>query len=401
MKTSTSVKVGDIASQIRGVTYAKEEAEDVPTADSLPILRANNITDNGLTFDSLIYIPRRRISEDQILRSGDVLVAASSGSLDVVGKAAPLNSRFCGSFGAFCKVLRPSKRVNPSYFSHFFRTPAYRRRISSLAAGANINNLRNEHLDDLEIPLPPMEEQRRIAAILDKADALRQKRRLSLQKLDSLTHSLFLDMFGDPAANLKGWPRTLLGAFIESGPQNGLYKPAESYGDGTPILRIDAFYDGEVTDYSKLKRLRLTPEEIVLYRLKVNDIVVNRVNSMEYLGKSALIAGLSEDTVFESNMMRFSIDRKEIEPQYLIAFLQTSYIKAQILQRSKNAVNQSSINQEDVKSFTILQPPLALQKSFAERAAKAKQHIKTQMQAKFQHDALFKSLQSRAFQGEL
>jgi type I restriction enzyme S subunit len=297
--------------------------------------------------------------------------------------------------------ILPGRRVDRDYLCHFLRLDTSVSFAESRSVGVNLPRISPGVLTTLQVPLPPMEEQQRIAAILDKADALRQKRRTALQQLDVLTQSIFFDMFGDPAIDLKKWPRAMLGEFIRSGPQNGLYKSAESYGDGTPILRIDAFYDGEVSDYSKLKRLRLTPDEIKLYRLNENDIVVNRVNSIEYLGKSALITGLSEDTVFESNMMRFSVDYKEMEPEYLIAFLQTSYIKAQILQRSKNAVNQSSINQEDVKSFTVLQPPVSLQRTFAQRTAKAKLYIKMLSQTMCHYDALFKSLQLRAFRGEL
>src|SRR5262249_42471410 len=112
-------------------------------------------------------------------------------------KAARALFDFSGGFGAFCKVLRPNSRVHPSFFAHFFKTRYYRQRVSALAAGANINNLRNEHLDEMEIPLPPLPEQGRIAAILDQAEALRAKRRHALAQLNGLTQSLMLDMFGD------------------------------------------------------------------------------------------------------------------------------------------------------------------------------------------------------------
>ena len=270
-----------------------------------------------------------------------------------------------------------------------------------MTGSAGQRRVPRDFLKELMIPLPPLSGQQRIATILDKADALRHKRRAALQKLDSVTRSLFLYMFGDPGSNPNGWPRVALGAVIARGPQNGLYKPAEAYGTGTPILRIDAFYDGGVTDYSKLKRLRATPEEVRLYRLNEGDIVINRVNSMEYLGKSALITCASEDTVFESNMMRFAVNSEKVEPRYLIAFLQTAYIKKQILQRSKNAVNQSSINQDDVKSFTLMLPPIDLQRTFASRVVAVLAHLKGALRSKHEMDSLFASLQQRAFRGEL
>ena len=200
------VRVGDLAEQIRGVTYAKGDASDEPRDGYVPILRAGNISDEGLSLSDLVFVPAARVSDRQFLKRNDVLVAASSGSLDVVGKAALVNSDVKAGFGAFCKVLRPSAEVHPAYFAHFFRTPAYRGRVSALAAGANINNLRNEDLDDLTLPLPSAEEQRRLAEILDRADALRAKRRAALAQVGGLTQAIFLEMFGDPVANPRRWP---------------------------------------------------------------------------------------------------------------------------------------------------------------------------------------------------
>ena len=209
------VRVGDLSDQIRGVTYGKEDASKSSADGYLPVLRAGNITDYGLVYNDLVYVPAGKVSAKQKLRTGDIVVAASSGSLDVVGKTAPVLCDFDGGFGAFCKVLRPNARAEPKYFAQFFKTPRYRKTISALAAGANINNLRNEHLDELLVPVPPLPEQRRIAAILDQADALRAKRREALAQLDSLTQSIFIEMFGDPASNSKIWPRFTLNELMD------------------------------------------------------------------------------------------------------------------------------------------------------------------------------------------
>lgn len=394
-------KVAELAEQVRGVSYEKEDASTTSRPGYLPVLRAGNITDSGLTFDDLVFVPAGRIGGKQKIRRNDVIIAASSGSLDVVGKAARALADFEGGFGAFCKVLRPGPRVDPSYFAHFFRTTSYRQRVSALAAGVNINNLRNEHLDDMEIPLPPLSEQQRIAQILDKADALRAKRRNALAQLDTLTQSIFLQMFGDPATNPKGWPKRALGDLISAGPQNGLYKPGSEYGSGTPILRIDAFYDGVVTSLATLKRVRVSDDERALYGLHPGEIVVNRVNSREYLGKSALIPSLREPTVFESNMMRFDVDRARLDPGYLIQFLQTQYVRAHILRSAKDAVNQSSINQQDIKALSVLVPPLAMQRRFVQLAALTDQSRGAHIASLNALESLFSSLQQRAFRGEL
>jgi len=176
-------------------------------------------------------------------------------------------------------------------------------------------------------------------------------------------------MFGDPATNPKGWAAATLGDLIADGPQNGLYKHGSLYGEGTPILRIDAFYDGRVRSLTTLKRVQATPEERAKFRLTARDIVINRVNSVEYLGKSAIIPSLSEETVFESNMMRFALDELHVLPEYVIELLQTAHAKAHFLSNAKHAINQSSINQQDVKSLSVCCPPLELQGAFASRVA--------------------------------
>ena len=191
-------RVGDIADQIRGVTYRKQDASTTEADGLLPVLRAGNITDEGLTYEDLVYVPSSKISPKQKVRKHDIVIAASSGSIKVVGKSARALEDFEGGFGAFCKVLRPRKEVNPAYFSHFFKTPEYRRTVSFLAEGANINNLRNEDLDDLQIPLPPLAEQKRIVAKVDQllsqcdelSTRLRERQSTTQQLLAATIHQI-------------------------------------------------------------------------------------------------------------------------------------------------------------------------------------------------------------------
>jgi type I restriction enzyme S subunit len=295
----------------------------------------------------------------------------------------------------------PGPELDRGYLTWFLLSPAMVSLAASRATGANLPRLSPNALAEMKIPLPPLSEQRRIAVVLDKADELRVKRRSALAELDTLTRSVFVDIFGDPASNTKGWPIAKLGELITVGPQNGLYRPASDYGTGTPILRIDAFYDGVVTGLATLKRVRISNDEVTLYGLKPGEIVVNRVNSREYLGKSALIPDLAEPTVFESNMMRFDVDRERLNPVYLIHLLQTRHVRAHILRASKDAVNQSSINQQDVKSIPIPLPPPVRQELFA-RYVRSLQALADGLRSSGARlDDLFGSLQQRAFAGEL
>ena len=394
--------VRDISEQVHGVTYAKSEASAAPRSGYSPILRANNIGEHGLLLDDLIFVPNTKISSKQRIMPNDVVVAASSGSISVVGKSAQVRKGFNGGFGAFCKVLRPGSDVDPYYFGHYFKTASYRRIVSQLAAGVNINNLKKEHLDNLQIPLPPITEQKRIARILDATDALRTMRREAIAQLDALVKSTFLDMFGDPVTNPKGLGIELLGELITTGPQNGLYKPQRYYGSGVRILRIDGFFGGVVNDLSALKRVDVSEKDVQKYGLSESDIVINRVNSRSHLGKSALIPELGgEPVVYESNMMRLAVDSTRVSPLFMIHLLQTSFIRNQILRSAKDSINQSSINQGDVKALRILVPSMDSQRHFVS-IAESIGHQKGRCSAHLTElDTLFASLQSRAFRGDL
>ena len=296
--------------------------------------------------------------------------------------------------GLFCKPA-----ILPEYLVYYLYSRS--NRIESQGSGATVKGITLDQVRSWQIPLPPPSEQRRIVALLDRADALREKRAQADNLAKRILPALFYDMFGDPATNPMEWDKIKLGDLIADGPRNGLYKPKSEYGSGTRILRIDGFYAGRIVDQNALKRVQATEEEAEKYALSEDDIVVNRVNSEEYLGKCALVPPLSEPTIFESNMMRFSVDTDRVDPVYLVEHLKSNAIKTEILKKSKRAINQASINQQDVKSFSIALPPLDLQRKFAKRAQSIERLIKRQNSAGGQSERLFDVLLHRAFTGDL
>jgi type I restriction enzyme S subunit len=360
---------------------------------------AKNVGEGVLKLSDLERVSEtfhRREKKSQ-LRAGDVVVVRIGNS----GQAAKIPESLGEANCSGLVVIKRPSRVTADYLVHFLNSPDGRKQSVAEAKGSTRQTLNTTSIAAAMIPVPALAEQRRIAEILDKADALRANRRAGVAQFDILGQSIFLEMFGDPVTNPKRWPVERLGGLISLGPQNGLYKPASDYGSGTPILRIDAFYDGVVTSLSGLKRVRLSDREKSLYGLQPGDIVINRVNSREYLGKSALIPFLPEPVVFESNMMRFGLDQARIDSVFLIRLLQTKRVRAHILSAAKDAVNQSSINQQDVKSIPVMLPPLKDQRRFAQLVKAANgcaERQRTQLQAL---DCLFASLQHRAFRGEL
>ena len=159
--------LGDLVTILRGVSYKKQDATTEPAAGRIPILRATNI-DHRLTFIDLVYVPEECVSKFQLLNVGDIVIAASSGSRHVVGKAAALTLPWVGSFGAFCYGLRPHLDRTASYISLFLQTATYRDHVSALSAGVNINNLRREHIEGVPLPVAPLTEQNRIVAKIEE-----------------------------------------------------------------------------------------------------------------------------------------------------------------------------------------------------------------------------------------
>jgi len=146
----------------------------------------------------------------------------------------------------------------------------------------------------------------------------------------------------------RGWMWSRLGEVFAGSPKNGLYKPASDYGAGVPIVRIDDFYDGSLIKRSGFKRVRLTEEEAEVFTVAEGDLLVNRVNSIEYLGKCCVVNGLSDATVFESNIMKLTLLADVVSSNYAVLYLSSHSGRLRLCSNAKHAVNQASINQTDV-----------------------------------------------------
>ncbi len=159
-------KIEDISEFIRGVSYKKNQSSKTSIDGYAPILRANNIN-TQLNYENLVYVPREKVKDEQFVKALDIVIAMSSGSKHLVGKAAQAHQDFEGGFGTFCGLVRVSKDVNQKFIGLFFQSPIYRNEISRLSIGININNLRSENIETMFIPLPPLIEQEQIVSELE------------------------------------------------------------------------------------------------------------------------------------------------------------------------------------------------------------------------------------------
>jgi type I restriction enzyme S subunit len=363
--------------EITGRALSGEWGMEDENGNGIPVLRTTNFTNEGtVNYSNIVTrIIEKKNIEEKFLRKGDIIIEKSGGSDKFpVGRVIYFDGEEnIYLFNNFTGLLRVKnlKKWYPKYvfyslFANYKRggTRTFENKTTGL------HNLKiNDYVSRYEVIEISRNKQVAICEKLDKIHKIIRKKSEEMKLLDELIQSRFVELFGDPYVNPLKWKRLKIKDAVTIEPQNGLYKPQSDYvadGTGTPILRIDGFYNGRVTDFGSLKRLKCSGMEQQRYLLLEDDIVINRVNSIEYLGKCAHIKGLLEDTVYESNMMRMHFDPEHYNPVYICKLLCSQYIYDQIVNHAKKAVNQASINQKDVLDFNIYQPPLELQNQFAD-----------------------------------
>lgn len=321
----------------------------------------------------------------------------------------------CGVEGVIGSTL---VRIRPKYsnkrYLHYFLKSQFGF-INSNTKGTGIPHVDPAKLWSIPYPLAPHNEQKRIA---DKLDSILVKVDRAQARLDKIPGILKRFRQSVLAAATSGeltrewrgnkdadWETTVFGDLIKSGPQNGIYKPSSSYGSGTKIIRIDGFYDGNLSPWSTIKRVQLEETELSKWKLNVDDILINRVNSIEYLGKCGHVDALPEDAVFESNIMRVELDKARAIPRFIKYFLSSPTGLSQLRANAKHAVNQASINQTDVKSVEIQLPSIEEQMIVVNKVEalflKADYFEKQYSDAKKLINKLGQSILTKAFRGEL
>lgn len=368
----------------------------------IPLLRISNIKDGIVSFaDDTICLSKNYIEskKDFIVEKGDVVIAlsgATTGKYGIYTNDEPslLNQRI----GIIKSNV--SKKLDSKYF--YFYLNILKDEILRKAGGAAQPNISTKEIGNLEIPLPSLPTQQKIATILDKADELRQYNKQLIEKYDALTQSLFLDMFGDPVKNEKGWEKMELKVVtskIGSGstPRGG----KEAYhAEGISLIRSLNIYDNEFKyknlafidddQANKLKNVTVEPNDVLfnitgasVCRCTVvpNDILPARVNQ-------------------HVSILRPIPDK--LNPVYLSHLLISKNIKIQLLGvGSAGGAVMEAITKEQLEKFNPPVPPIDLQNQFAERVQLIENQKKQAQEALIKSEDLFQSLLQRAFKGEL
>lgn len=271
--------------------------------------------------------------------------------------------------------------------------------LESIAPATTVAIVSKSKFEELEIPLPPLDEQKRIAAILDKADAIRQKRKHAIALADEFLRSVFLDMFGDPVSNPKGWEVKPLSELIMKGDKinYGIVQPGDHVEDGIPIVRVGDIKDGSI-DKSKLKRVaRIIDEKHSKSRLVGDEILITCVGAT--VGKVALADGSLSgfNTVRALTRVRLN---EEVNRSFVFRYLQSPFIQG-YFQSQLRTVGQPTLNGKQIGETPILLPNLNMQREFlqlSDRALTIKDLSNSQL---IEADNMFNSLSQKAFSGQL
>lgn len=290
--------------------------------------------------------------------------------------------------------------VDQDYFFQLLSSDFIYAKFSKLAAGATVKNLNIDLVSGVEVTFPPLEEQRRIAAILDQAETLRTQRRTALALLDSLTQSLFLDMFGDPVANPKGWPTSPLADAsdeIQIGPFGSLLHQEDYVPDGIPLINPMHIKEGQIVPGLDQCITQQKYDELSIYQLKVGDLVMGRRGEM---GRCAIVTAEHGPLMCGTGSLYIRPNATIATATYLFHVLTSASMKAKLEEFSLGAT-MPNLNKGIVAGLRISPPPLPLQQTFATRIASIEALKATHRRALAALDALFASLQQRAFAGQL
>ncbi|MFZ7792225.1 restriction endonuclease subunit S [Acinetobacter lwoffii] len=375
------VCLGDVADFINGVAF---KPEDWGT-EGKPIIRIQNLNDPSKEYN----YTKREVKDTNIAHKGDLLVSwsASLGVYEWSGKEACINQHIF-------KVVPNDEKIDKNYLKRALELSIVE--MESQVHGATMKHITRGKFLANKILLPPLEQQRRIASILDQADALRQKRQQAIGKLDQLLQATFIDMFGDPISNPKNWDKCLLEKVTHK-ITDGTHKTPTYMSSGIEFLSAKDIKKGRIVwntnkyiseqEHSQLIK-RCNPE--------IGDIVLAKSGS---LGSVAIIDRSHQFSLFES-LCLIKHDRQRIDAIFLTSMLRSPSMLSHLLGKNKG-IAIKHLHLVDIRGLEILLPPIELQLEFSSKIGSIDKLISIHLSSLEYIDSLFKSLQNQAFNGTL
>jgi type I restriction enzyme S subunit len=397
MNPVSTVPIGDLVAIYGGGTPTRSNPDYY--GGNIPWVTPKDMKSWEIT-GSKITISQRGLEESatRLVPPLSVLLVVRSG---VLKHSLPVAiSRQSVAINQDMKALVSNGNLSPDYLGRFLQASAPK--VLQWVRATTADNFPIEKLRALKIPLPPIEEQRRIASILDTADALRTKRRDAIAKLDTLGQSIFIEMFGDPVTNPNGWnDKVRLGDISEI--VSGITKGRKLNGEfvrEVPYLAVINVQDHDL-NLDFVKTIEATEEEIKRYRLQKNDLLLTEGGDPDKLGRGTLWNEELPECIHQNHIFRVRLQSESINPLFLNWLVGSQRGKKYFLRAAKQTTGIASINMTQLRGFPLLIPPPSIQDEFSRRIAALASQRAVMDSSQTRFEALFASLQHRAFRGEL
>jgi type I restriction enzyme S subunit len=314
------------------------------------------------------------------------------------------------AFGQDCKALMPRPGLLPEYLYYALvqSSDNVLRCVDESSHGTG--RLETKALGNVRIRVPPPAEQRRVAEILDTVDDTIRSTELLIAKLEQMKQGLMHDLLTrginshdglrDPLAHPEAFKLTLVGLVprdwrvialrdcLSESPRNGIYKPEAAIGHGHLLVGQTAITRSRSIDFRRARRAQLGAGELERFGLRAGDVLVSRVfATAEGVGQPAMVPGLTEPAVYESNMLRLRTDRSVLDPRVLFHILRTDSVRRRIV-ASAHSSNQTSVNQRELSALQFAVPPLAEQERLLEIVSAHDSRLESEAQALALYQAL-------------
>ena len=334
------------------------------------------------------------------VRINDVLVSTVRPNLNAVARVPVQYNNEIASTG-FCVLRANPKLLDATYLFYFVQTEHFVNRLTELSTGAGYPAVSDSDILDTELNLPPLPEQQRLAALLDKADHLRRTRRYAQQLSDTFLQSVFLEMFGDPATNPKGWDiealRSLSTKFSD-GPFGSDLKSEHYSEQGVRVIRLQNVGIGEFVDRDKAFVSKTYFTKLANHRCLPGDVIAGTMgepNLRAFIIPTTLVEALNK-----ADCVQIRPDLSEATAEYLCWLLNMPTT----LNLAAGAVlgqTRSRISMGRLSEFPVPVPPLPLQEQFAQVVQRTERLRGQQREAARQAEHLFQTLLAQAFRGEV
>ncbi|MDY0763497.1 restriction endonuclease subunit S [Acinetobacter pittii] len=381
-----SVRFGDLCKLQNGRAFKPEEWSEEGT----PIVRIQNLNDETKPFNYCNFDVEKRFW----INSGDLLFSWSGTPGTSFG--AFFWNRGKGFLNQHIFRVDVKEELVDKHYLRYALNSLIVKIIDQAHGGVGLKHITKAKLEEVQIPLPSLAEQRRIASILDQADELRQKRQQAIEKLDQLLQATFIDMFGDPISNPKNWNKCLLEKVTHK-ITDGTHKTPTYMSSGIEFLSAKDIKKGRIVwntnkyiseqEHSQLIK-RCNPE--------IGDVVLAKSGS---LGSVAIIDRSHQFSLFES-LCLIKHDRQQIDAIFLTSMLRSPSMLSHLLGKNKG-IAIKHLHLVDIRELEILLPPIELQLEFSSKIRSIDKLIGIHLSSLEYIGSLFKSLQNQAFSGTL